>query len=153
MAPSVVSNVQSGVASLRIDKKGLIKEPLKDSGNLDSFQHEDLTPAIGTEFTSATQLSKLLKAENSDALIRDLAILSNSFKYNVNLVAQRGVVLFRNQDLNIEDQKRLGTKLGELSGKPTTSKLHVHPLINTSEHGEEISVIDTSQLYSYPPSN
>jgi hypothetical protein len=57
------------------------------------------------------------------------------------------VVIFRNQDLDIEAQKILGTKLGELSGKPETSKLHTHPIINTSEFGEKISVIDTSQLY------
>jgi len=38
-------------------------------------------------------------------------------------VSQRGVVFFRNQDINIEDQKVLGQKLGELTGKPETSKV------------------------------
>jgi len=33
------------------------------------------------------------------------------------------VVFFRNQDLNIEDQKLLGQRLGELTGKPQTSKV------------------------------
>jgi len=33
------------------------------------------------------------------------------------------VVFFRNQDIGIEDQKVLGQKLGELTGKPATSKV------------------------------
>jgi len=41
----------------------------------------------------------------------------------MNSVSQRGVVFFRNQDLGIEDQKVLGQKLGELTGKPKTSKV------------------------------
>jgi alpha-ketoglutarate-dependent taurine dioxygenase len=39
-------------------------------------------------------------------------------------VSERGVVFFRNQnDLTFEDQKNLGQKLGELTGKPETSKV------------------------------
>jgi hypothetical protein len=55
-------------------------------------------------------------------------------------------VFFRSQDLDIAAQKVLGQKLGELSGKPSTSGLHTHPTLYTSELGEDISVIDTSQL-------
>lgn len=32
-------------------------------------------------------------------------------------------MFFRNQDIGIEDQKILGQKLGELTGKPETSKV------------------------------
>lgn len=39
------------------------------------------------------------------------------------LVSQRGVVFFRNQKLNSDEQKILGQKLGELTGKPSTSKV------------------------------
>ncbi len=39
------------------------------------------------------------------------------------VVAQRGVVFFRNQDIEIEEQKVLGQRLGELTGKPATSKV------------------------------
>ena len=69
-------------------------------------------------------------------------------------VSQRGVVFFRNQDLTIDDQKILGQKLGELTGKPSTSKLHKHALYNASrglkidEHGradDEISIISSVQ--------
>jgi hypothetical protein len=69
-------------------------------------------------------------------------------------VSQRGVVFFRNQDLNIEDQKLLGQKLGDLTGKPETSKLHRHALAN-SKRGiavdangkldDEVSVISSEQ--------
>jgi hypothetical protein len=61
-------------------------------------------------------------------------------------------VFFRNQDLTIDDQKSLGQKLGELTGKPETSKLHRHALSNSKrgiavdENGkldDEVSVISS----------
>src|SRR5947207_2114211 len=62
--PSIVQNVIRTVSDLTLnpDKgKGLLKGPLQSTGSLDSFPHEDLTPSTGTEFTSATQLSAILK--------------------------------------------------------------------------------------------
>lgn len=52
-------------------------------------------------------------------------------------VSQRGVVFFRAQDnLTDELQKEFIQKLGVLSGKPSTSTLHIHPVLNnTSEFG------------------
>jgi alpha-ketoglutarate-dependent taurine dioxygenase len=41
-------------------------------------------------------------------------------------VSQRGVVFFRNQNITVEEQKVLGQKLGELTGKPETSKVYRH---------------------------
>lgn len=49
-------------------------------------------------------------------------------------VSERGVVFFRNQNINLEQQKVLVQKLGELSGKPESSKLHVHPLFNSPDN-------------------
>ncbi|KAI1621760.1 hypothetical protein EDD37DRAFT_636128 [Exophiala viscosa] len=86
--------------------------PLNYSGSLDVYESRDLTPVIGREFPSL-QLSSLL---GNDRQIRDLAIL----------VSQRSVVFFRNQDLELKDQKTLAQKLGELSGKPERSQLHRH---------------------------
>jgi hypothetical protein len=86
MAPSIVQNVTQTVGDLSLNAvkgKGLIREPLKYSGSLDQFPHEDLTPSTGTEFTTATQLSQLLKTPNADQLIRDLAILSTSHRYSI----------------------------------------------------------------------
>jgi hypothetical protein len=42
------------------------------------FQHFDVTPVIGREFSETLQLKDLLDAPNSDELIRDLAVLGES---------------------------------------------------------------------------
>ena len=74
------------------------------------------------------------------------------------LASQRGVLFFRNQDITIEDQKVLGQRLGELTGKPETSKLHRHALSNSKrgiavdENGkldDEVSVISSEQQRKY----
>jgi alpha-ketoglutarate-dependent taurine dioxygenase len=114
-------------------------EPLRLSGVIDQFKSFDVTPVIGREFPTA-DLAKWLRAPNSDALLRDLAIT----------VSQRGVVFFRKQDgLTDELQKELVQRLGELSGKPATSKLHIHPVNNAErdDNGkdDEISVISSAQ--------
>lgn len=61
-----------------------ITKPLVYSGSLDSFTHNDLTPVIGREF-KGLQVVDLLKASNSDGLIRDLAVTSmlNFFLYYI----------------------------------------------------------------------
>ncbi|CAK7200432.1 hypothetical protein SEUCBS139899_003127 [Sporothrix eucalyptigena] len=123
------------------------KEPLKLSGALDQFKSFDVTPVIGREFGPEVDLAAWLRAPNSDELLRDLAIT----------VSERGVVFFRKQD-NITDelQKELVQRLGELSGKPETSKLHIHPINNAGrgerggndekrDHDDEISVISSVQ--------
>ena len=65
-------------------------------------------------------------------------------------MSQRGVVFFRKQDdLDNDSQKELIQRLGQLSGKPSTSGLHIHPVVNSGrEHGgkdDEISVINSEQ--------
>jgi hypothetical protein len=57
------------------ESSGFIKEPLKLSGALDQFDHFDVTPVIGREFTNAN-LKEWLRAPNSNELLRDLAITS-----------------------------------------------------------------------------
>jgi alpha-ketoglutarate-dependent taurine dioxygenase len=100
----------------------LIREPLQLSGVLDEYDSFDVTPIIGREFPTAN-LKEWLGAANSDALLRDLAIT----------VSQRGVVFFRKQgDMDDDLQKELAQRLGELSGKPTTSGLHIHPIMNSN---------------------
>ncbi|KAJ5636224.1 Taurine catabolism dioxygenase TauD/TfdA [Penicillium longicatenatum] len=125
----------------KLTLKGLERapRPLKLSGALDAFESFDVTPVIGREFPNAS-LKDFLRAPNSDELLRDLAIT----------VSQRGVVFFRKQDgLDNDLQKELVQRLGELSGKPKTSGLHIHPIVNSSrEHGvqdDEISVISSQQ--------
>ena len=48
-------------------------EPLVDSGSLQSYAHQDLTPAIGRRF-DGLQIVDLLRAPDGDRLIRDLAV-------------------------------------------------------------------------------
>ncbi|KAF2474921.1 taurine catabolism dioxygenase [Lindgomyces ingoldianus] len=115
------------------------KDPLRLRGALDGYQSFDVTPIIGREFVDVN-LKDWLRAPNSDDLIRDLAIT----------ISQRGVVFFRKQDdLDNDLQKELAQRLGELSGKPATSKLHIHPVSNSGRRlggkDDEISVISSEQ--------
>ena len=64
-------------------------------------------------------------------------------------VSQRGVVIFRAQNnLTDELQKQLIQRLGELSGKPSSSGLHIHPVANSGREGstsdDNISVISSA---------
>ncbi|KAK7438610.1 hypothetical protein VKT23_017944 [Stygiomarasmius scandens] len=104
-------------------------------GSLNAFPSRDETTHIGTCFPDkSVQLSKILRASNSDELIKDLAILTSN----------RCVVWFRDQDITIEEQRELGRCMGELSGKPKTSTLHKHPVSeNAPELGGDISVISS----------
>lgn len=63
------------------------------------------------------------------------------------LVAERGVVFFRKQDeVNNDLQKELVQRLGELVGKPSTSKLYIHPIAPPNQQekrDKEINVISS----------
>lgn len=61
-----------------------------------------------------------------------------------------GVVFFRVQDVQTDElQKELAQSLGQLSGKPASSGLHIHPVSKFAcEEGgvdDEISVISSRQ--------
>ena len=101
-----------------LTKSASYPTPLTYNGTLDIYESFNVTSVIGREFPKL-QLTEIL---NDDAKIRDLAIL----------VSQRGVVFFRNQDIPIEDQKVLGQKLGELTGKPATSKVFLCQILSRS---------------------
>ncbi|KAL2018387.1 hypothetical protein VTK56DRAFT_922 [Thermocarpiscus australiensis] len=139
MAPSAIE------VDVPVGSKGAIREPLKLSGALDSYESFDVTPVIGREFPTA-RLVEWLNAPNSDELLRDLAIT----------ISQRGVVFFRAQDdLTNELQKKLILRLGELAGRPATSGLHIHPILNSERElgGDDpeistISSIQNKQFYS-----
>ena len=70
---------------------------------------------------------------------------------NAPAVSQRGVVFFRAQDnLTNELQKKLILRLGEVSGRPATSGLHIHPVLNDERElggtDPEISTISSAQI-------
>ncbi|ORY39260.1 hypothetical protein BCR35DRAFT_339357 [Leucosporidium creatinivorum] len=108
--------------------------PLKPTGVLDKFKSFDVTPFIGREYPDV-QLVDLLRARNSDELLRELAII----------VSQRGVVFFRSQEITIEEQKLLANKLGVLSGRPDASGLHVHPANRSPELPPDVSPISSER--------
>jgi len=53
-------------------------KPMVYSGSLDSYTQRDMTPVIGREF-EGMQVVNLLKASDSDRLIKDLAVTGKSF--------------------------------------------------------------------------
>lgn len=93
--------------------------PVPSSGKLEKKYGEfasDLTPLLGREYSSDVQITDILQDKD---LLQDLAVL----------VSQKGVVFFRGQEsLGVDAQKQLVQKLGELTNKPKTSGLHVHPV-------------------------
>lgn len=54
-----------------------LQNPLALSGILDEYKSFDLTPTIGQEFPDAN-LVEWINSENADALLRDLAITSET---------------------------------------------------------------------------
>lgn len=122
---------------------------LRKTGTLDTAHHfEEVTPTIGREYPKTNIVNDLLHASNADELLRDLAITSKHFLIRVQTnisVSERGVVFFRAQDNLTNDlQKEFIQKLGELSGKPESSTLHVHPVLNdSSEFGVGDHTIST----------
>ncbi|KAJ4424035.1 hypothetical protein N0V82_001282 [Gnomoniopsis sp. IMI 355080] len=144
MAPSAIEE-NVGVES-PVKSKSVLTDfpaPLKLSGALEAFESFDTTPVIGKEFPKAN-LVEWLNAPNSDELLRDLAIT----------IAQRGVVFFRAQnELTNDLQKKLILRLGELAGRPQTSGLHIHPLLNSTPglggDDPEISSISSKQFATH----
>lgn len=51
--------------------------------------------------------------------------------------------------LNVEQQKELGHKLGVLSGRPAESGLHIHPTARSSELPNDVSSIDSARSGDY----
>lgn len=74
--------------------------------------------------------------------------------YKKSTVSQRGVVFFRAQDnLTNELQKELILRLGQLTGRPATSGLHIHPILNNERElggsDPEISTISSVQFEKF----
>ncbi|CZR59008.1 related to taurine dioxygenase [Phialocephala subalpina] len=111
---------------------------VKATGALDQHEHIEVTPVIGREYPHLN-LVNLLQAPNSEELLRELSLI----------ISQRGVVFFRSQNnLTADLQKELIQKLGLASGKPASSGLHIHPILNSEREGyrvtdPEISTIDS----------
>ncbi|KAK8035113.1 taurine dioxygenase family protein [Apiospora rasikravindrae] len=144
MAPSVLSDLP--IPSLHskgeetTESATAYPKPLQLSGALDKFAYEETTPVIGREYLNVNIVDDLLSVTNADELLRDLAITSKAPS-----LSRRGVVFFRAQDnLTDELQKNFIQRLGQLTGKPSTSTLHIHPVLNnSSEFGVDDAEIST----------
>ena len=122
--------------------------PMVNSGSLDNYKHQDLTPVIGREF-EGIQVTDLLIGD--EGLIKDLAVT----------ISERGVVFLRDQDVSPQQMKELMQRITQAAGcvgppthkrqhadilKPESSGLHVHPLTEAgSELGDQISVISSEK--------
>ncbi|POR35075.1 Putative alpha-ketoglutarate-dependent sulfonate dioxygenase [Tolypocladium paradoxum] len=138
MAPAIVDSTPATAFPV-VTKGHTTQKPVEATGVLDKFEAFDVTPIIGREFPSAN-LVDWLNAPNSDELLRDLAVT----------ISERGVVFFHAQDnLTNELQKELILRLGKLTGRPATSGLHIHPILNSElelgGNDPEISTISSVQ--------
>lgn len=142
MAPAIQVNsqqteairVSKNIQAKKHDTKSSlpIRTPLTTTGILDdTYNFEELTPAIGRVYPTA-QIKDILRHEKADELIRDLAIT----------ISRRGVVFFKGQDLSPGDQKYLTNRLGQLTGKPESSGLHIHPVYNSQPDNKDFVVDD-----------
>jgi alpha-ketoglutarate-dependent taurine dioxygenase len=108
----------------------LVNKPSRYQGLFERYDKFDISPYIGTEFKKGTlQLKDLLYAENSDELIRDLAVY----------ISERGVILFRDQHLTPAEHTLLIKKIDTLPRglKADDAQLHIHPMTASNpEHGD-----------------
>jgi hypothetical protein len=80
-APAAEVPAEESVKPAAVPAASYIKAPLKLSGAIDSWKNFEVTPVIGREYADV-DLAAVLKAENSDELLRDLAITSTFRKPN-----------------------------------------------------------------------
>jgi Taurine catabolism dioxygenase TauD, TfdA family len=87
--------------------------PLVNSGSLNKYTYQDLTPVIGREF-DGLQVTELLNSE--EYIIRDLAVT----------ISERGVVFLRNQKVSPQQMKDLMERITRVAGcvrLPTHTKI------------------------------
>ncbi|KND02531.1 uncharacterized protein SPPG_02990 [Spizellomyces punctatus DAOM BR117] len=80
----------------------------------------DLSPVLGTEL-HGIQLSQLTEQQKEDLAL---------------LVSERGVVFFRDQDIDLDQQQELGKSWGPL---------HVHPIGRKDEAKEDAQIFQTNE--------
>ncbi|UZJ53114.1 hypothetical protein CBS101457_002434 [Exobasidium rhododendri] len=96
-----------------------IRPYLKEGETLSHLVPKCVTTAIGDDFEQKVDLASLLpRTLENDAILRDLAIR----------VSERGVCFFRNQSLDFQGQEEIVVRMAHLTGSPTTSTCHVHPI-------------------------
>lgn len=117
-----------------------ISQPLQYTGSLEAYQKSDLTPVIGREY-HGLQVADILKSEESERLIKDLAATSMLFCATLwivmevigltTTVSQRGVVFLHDQDVTPQQMREFGEKLTALAGCVCLLPLHMHAAYGT----------------------
>jgi hypothetical protein len=87
--------------------------PMINTGSLEKYKYQDLTPVIGREF-EGLQVTEILNSEES--LVGDLAVT----------VSERGVVFLRDQDVSPQQMKDLMERITQAAGcvRPLLHKRH-----------------------------
>ncbi|XP_014560730.1 hypothetical protein COCVIDRAFT_12494 [Bipolaris victoriae FI3] len=124
--PQVLAKPKSKTHQIRIPPFSIMR-PLPLGDAMDGYKYSDIGRYLGREYADV-QIRELLKDPDSDAKLRDLAIT----------ISQRGVVVFRNQEITPQEQKDFTNRLGQLTGKPSTSGIHIHPINHTSLEGGKV---------------
>jgi hypothetical protein len=75
---TTTTSIQPAITLQAEDSAKQYPKPLSTSGALDRFKNEETTPVIGREYVDVNLVNDIINAENSDELIRDLAITSMS---------------------------------------------------------------------------
>ncbi|KAL9622027.1 MAG: hypothetical protein Q9160_003526 [Pyrenula sp. 1 TL-2023] len=119
---TTTAQLPSGPPSVQLQGEQIGLPPLELTNSVDDYVKTDMTPILGTLFEDI-DLAEILRSPDCDTKIRDIAII----------IAQRGVCVFPGQkNLTIADQKLLCHKLGQLTARPYTSGLNIHPLNQTT---------------------
>ncbi|KAL4936797.1 hypothetical protein BDV06DRAFT_233019 [Aspergillus oleicola] len=133
--PTVIEQDSPNLVGGHSEARPRISRPLEYSGGLDAYQHQDLTPVIGTEY-EGLQIAEILRSPSCEQVIQDLAVT----------ISRRGVVFLRNQNITPQQMRELAEILTRVAGCPESSGLHVHPLTEEgSELGDQISVISSEK--------
>lgn len=119
------------------EESSQLPKPLTLSGALSKYPTEQLTPAVGLQFTKEFKLKTILSLPTTEkeAALRDLAIL----------ISQNGVVFLKDQnEITNEDLAEIGLALGTLVGVKNPG-LSIHPTQELGENGLPVGKI-TNQV-------
>lgn len=150
MSRTATTTTKTGTPILSLRGVDDARKPRKGyqyTGALDQATHRRVNPVLGERFDNFDLKAVFEQSEaERDAILRDIAILSALFlapfccsfaPLTIRTVARRGVVVFKRQDnFPPEQLGELVHRLGQLTGKPSTSHLHIHPL-NPGEYNED----------------
>lgn len=72
MAPGILSERDTTARDSQSNHHA--SEPIGLGGHLERFEYEDVTPIIGREFPKLNLVNDLINVEDSDELLRELAV-------------------------------------------------------------------------------